>query len=162
MLQAKVGTAPEVDPALVSKSQQVIDANTVDFLPLAEDYLATLSVVLKDAKSGARGGADILQDMIRPVMGLKANAAMFQYPLIGSLATIMLNFLETLENIDPDVLEIMEVHQKALTVLIHSEIKGGGQGGEVLVKELREACRRYFSKRGIQASGKNSFFFIEG
>lgn len=162
LLQAKVGTGPEVDAALVRKSQQIIDDNTVDFIPLAGDYLAALHMVLKDAKSGAREEREILQDMVRPVMHLKANAGMFQYPLIGNLATIMLNFLETLEGIDPDVIEIVEVHQKALNVLINNEIRGGGESGEELVRELRDACRRYFSKRGIQANGKNEGFFVEG
>jgi len=86
--------------------------------------------------------------MTQPVMELKANARMFKYGLVSSLANIMLGFLESIEKLDKDAIEIVSAHQKTLHAIISREMKGdGGEYGVLLEKELRDAIRRYFSKR---------------
>lgn len=164
LLQAKVGMGP-VDEKTLKRCQKIIDANEVDFAPLAKDQLNQFSAAIKEARSGETGDEKTLEDMINPVMQLKANAAMFGYDLVGALANIMLNFLETITSIDKDVLDIAEAHQKTLVMIIGGEMKGdGGPFGKELAGELREACKRYFAK---QASTGNAIddkdaFFIDG
>lgn len=164
LLQAKVGLGP-VDPKLIEKSQALIDKNEVDFQPLAAEYIEALELALSDAKKGEKEDSQILQDFIEPVMQIKANAKMFNYELVGNLANIMLNFLETLEEMDKDVLEIVEAHQKTLVLIINNKMKGdGGEYGAELVKELKDACKRYFSKKADKGSPieDKDAFFIDG
>lgn len=164
LLQQKVGMGP-VDAKLIKRSQKLIENNEIDFVPMAQEYLDLLEQAIKDAKENKHDDQKILQDMIDPVMQLKANAAMFDYALVGSLANIMLNFLETIESIDKDVLEIVKAHQKTLVMILTNKMTGdGGPFGQELSAELKEACKRYFAK---QASAGNIIedkdaFFIDG
>jgi len=164
-LQSKVGIGPTIDEKLVQESQKIIDANAVDFVPLALQYLETIQKAIDAAKTGKKDGKTALDDMIDPVMQLKANAAMFDYALVSALASVMLNFLETLKSVDKDVIDIVAAHQKTQNLLIGNKMKGnGGPFGQQVVAELKDACKRYFAK---QASAGNIIkdddaFFIEG
>ena len=164
MLQAKVGMGP-IDEKLVEKSQKLIENNKVDFAPMAKEYLDALEATIKEAREGKKDDQTLLQESIEPVMQLKANAAMFDYVLVGNLANIMMNFLETVEAVDKDVIDIADAHWKTLTLIIGNEMKGdGGQFGKELTGELKDACKRYFAR---QASHGNLIedrdaFFVDG
>ena len=159
LLQAKVGMGP-LDQKAVERSQKVLDENKVDFAPMAAEFLEKLSTGVKNARAGNGSTEEILQGMAEPVMQLKANAGMFNYPLLGDLANIMLSFLETIENIDKDVIEIVDAHHKTLTLIIKAKMHGdGGPQGEELKKELRDACKRYFAKQDEAPTGGSAAFF---
>lgn len=147
LLQAKVGTG-DIDEKLVAKSQKIIEANKVDFIPLATQYINELEAVIKAGRKGSGKDLDVLQHMIAPVMQLKANAGMFNYELVSRLADIMLNFLETVDKIDEDVIDIAEAHCKSIHKIIAGKMTGdGGDFGAELVTELKDACKRYFAKQ---------------
>ena len=82
-------------------------------------------------------------------MQLKANAAMFGYPLVGKLAGAMLDFLDELTTVDSDLLSVVEAHHKVLRHVISRRMSGdGGQYGPELQKELEAVCKRYLMKKG--------------
>lgn len=147
MLQQKVGSGP-LDERIVLQSQKVIDENDVDFTPLGLEFLNKLESAIKIA-------LDVNTDMkIRkhaltsPVMELKANASIFGYPLIGNLANIMLSFLEAIDQIDANAVEIVNAHHKTLHAIVVKKMKGdGGQHGAIFTSELKDACARYFARR---------------
>ena len=90
---------------------------------------------------------------------------MFNYGLIGSMSNIMLNFLETIESVDKDVLEIVAANQKTLQLILSNNMKGdGGEFGKELTMELKDACRRYFAKRASSGDAikDKDAFFIDG
>jgi len=164
LLQGKVGRGP-VDETKVARSQKLIDNNQVDFAPMAKEYLDELALAINAAREGEKDAEEIISSIITPVMQLKANAGMFNYTLVGNLANVMLNFLETVENLDKDVIEIVEAHQKTLILIIGNQMKGdGGEFGVELTGELKEACKRYFAK--LASAGKTiedkDAFFIDG
>lgn len=164
LLQAKVGIGP-VDEKKIARSQKLIDENDVDFKPLAQEYLDELDRAIRAAREGKGDSKALIDGLIPPVMQIKANASIFGYALIGSLANVMLNFLETIDAIDKDVIEIVEAHQKTLNLIIANGMKGaGGAFGKELTTELKEACKRYFAKRagaGKPIDDKDAFF-IDG
>ncbi len=148
LLQAKVGKGT-VGEKKVKKSQKIIDNNTVDFVPMADEYLATLAIAIEQAKN-PQGAShrEALEAMAAPVMQLKGNAAMFDYPLVSNLAGTMLNLLEAVESVDQHVIEIAEAHHKTLRLIIGNRMTGtGGKEGRALQRELKNACKRYFAKR---------------
>ncbi len=165
MLQAKVGIGP-IDEEKIAHSQELIDNNDVDFKPLAEQYFTELQEAIdrarKNIKDKTQDDSVLIADLIAPVMQVKANASMFNFPLVGSLANIMLNFLETIKKIDKDVLTIVEAHQNTLNLIINNNMKGdGGAFGTELTAELKDACKRYFAKcasAGAAIEDKDAFF----
>lgn len=161
MLQSKVGTGT-IDEKKVEKSQKIIDSNAIDFKPMAKTYLDQLAVAVENAKAGKTDHAALIQELIEPVMQIKANAAMFDYNLVSRLANIMLNFLETITEVDENVLEIIVAHQNTLNLIVNNAMKGdGGEYGIELESELKSVCKRYFAKRasaGKPIEDRDAFF----
>lgn len=155
MLQAKVGTGI-IEDEKIKKMEQTMEEAKVDFAPMANIFLNELAVAISKARTmneGTNNSTDaVIAAMTEPVMQIKANAAMFDYQLVGNLANVVLNFLENIEGIDKTVIEIVDAHQKTLTIIVKSKMMGtGGEYGQKIETELKDACKRYFSKRGTDA-----------
>jgi hypothetical protein len=149
-LKAKVGFI-SVQESSVEKAQSVIENNTVDFIPMAGLYLAALDAAIERASTGDPANPDLKLGMVVPVMELKANATVFGYALIGRLATVMLDFLETIPTLDSTVIAIVDAHRKTLSAIISNRLSGdGGPYGQALLSELLQACDRYAVKKGIK------------
>lgn len=138
----------DVDSAKVEKSQALLEKNTTDFVPMATAFLDALEQALQDTpRDQVITDKTILQPVIVEVMQIKANAAMFGYTLVGNLASIMLNFLEDIRSWDNDARQIVEANTKSLRLIVNSKTKGdGGEQGQMLTTELRDACARYLKK----------------
>lgn len=146
-LQQKIGSGP-LDPRAVLKSQQAIDNNTVDFAPIGLAILTKMQQAAELGKNADISAKDVKAAITAPVMELKAHAALFHYSLIGNLANVMLNFLEAIQEIDNDVLDIIRAHHDTLHMIIVREIRGGGgDSGRTLIAELQQACDRYYHKK---------------
>jgi prophage DNA circulation protein len=151
MLQAKTGTG-NFSREVIEKSQKAIDETEVDFVPMAMAYLEQLGKSIEEVEKGADKSRDAVESLVTPVMQIKANAAMLHYPLIGKIATIVLNFLETLQGADEDVLDIARACENTLTLIVTNRMQGdGGAEGEALQKELKDACKRYYVKNSLEA-----------
>ena len=59
----------------------------------------------------------------------------------------MLSFLEHIKELNDDAVEIIDAHEKTLTLIVTRDIKNdGGQMGKQLITELENACARYYRK----------------
>jgi len=148
-LQLKTGTG-SIDTKKIDKSQKAIDENKTDFIPIATESLETLDVAIKSARGNIDGDPRILlPNLVKPVMQLKANAAMFGYPLVSKLAGAMLDFLDDLTTVDRDLISVAEAHYKTLCFIISKRMSGdGGQHGPEIQKELEAVRNRYLMKKG--------------
>lgn len=145
-LRAKVGVG-KINPDLIKKCQTVLDHNNFDFIPLAEGILDRLQSVLEKAATKEISSEETLIRMTDCIMQIKANAGIFKFDLAGKLAGIVLSFLETIRDVDADVLEIVAAHHKILNMIVKGKVRGdGGAAGIKLEEEIRSACQRYFKK----------------
>ncbi len=147
-LKAKVGGGG-FDEKLVVKSQEHIDKPKMDFLPYAQKFLQDFSALVEEASKSEENFRTLREKLVRPVMQLKANGGMFQYPLITEVADIALQFLEdiNLDNINSETFEILRAHENALKMIVSRNLKGDDRPeGAILLKELNRASERYFSK----------------
>lgn len=136
------------DPAVLTKAQTTLEENTVDFKPIAVEFLALLGDALAKAKEGTENRDESVDAIIYPAMQLRAQGAMFHYPLITQIADILVNFLETVTAIDKDVRDIVNAHKVSINVVLANQMKGdGGKVGKGLCDELVEACARYKMKK---------------
>jgi hypothetical protein len=146
-LQQKVGSGPLEEKAVLP-AQKVIDTNQVDFEPLGLSILKKLEDALVLSADPSIPMPKVKALLTAPVMELKANAAIFKYPLIGNLANIMLHFLEALIVMDKDAVEIVRAHHKTLHMIVVRKMSGdGGDAGKHLSTELQSVCDRYYHKK---------------
>lgn len=144
LLKAKVGSGT-IDPIMIKRCQEIIDGNTFDFSPIAQELLINLADTIRKTKSLEISEKEAVHRMILSVMQLKANASIFHYELVGNLALIMLGFLEGLIKLDDTAIEIVAAHHRTLHTIITKKMKGnGGNHGRMLEKELKNACSRYY------------------
>ncbi len=142
----KVGTGG-IDEKLLDTAQTLIEETKIDFSEYAFGYLETLDKIIKQAKENNENESETINKLIRPIMQLKANGGMFKYHLVTEIADIILNFLEELKKLDSDAYKVIEVHKKALKVIISNRLTGdGGKEGYELAQELDKACKRYHKK----------------
>ncbi|PZP57287.1 MAG: hypothetical protein DI586_01000 [Micavibrio aeruginosavorus] len=146
-LQMKAGSG--IIPAeKVLKAEDAIIKNDEDFFPIAKMLLTKLQDAVHVARTKDAEKKELIEAVIKPVMELKANAQMFKYDLVTTLANIMLNFLESIGTLDKNALAIVEAHHRTLVLIISQKMSGnGGQAGAMLEKELRQACGRYLAKK---------------
>jgi len=147
-LQQRIGTGP-LNPNLVDRAEIVMKSQAnIDFAPVASDFLRELSQAIEDCKAGKyTNKKEAMAAVTAPVMQLKANSKTFGYDLIGDMANVMLNFVETIREVDKDVIEILQAHHTTLNAIVVKKIKGtGGDYGRQMTAELQGACRRYIAK----------------
>lgn len=138
---------------ILNRAEALIQENTTDFVPLAQLYLNRLSQAVDSIRKHSPELADqekqeqYISLLIYPTMHLKANGAMFKYPLISTISNRMVNFLEVIDRIDHDVIELFNAYETTIRAIIAARITGdGGPKGKALIDALVEACERYFEK----------------
>lgn len=145
-LKQKVGTGG-LDETILNKAETFISDNTVEFEPIAKKFIHSLAQALKNAEKDTIAEKKRLQDIVTPVMELKANGGMFRYFLLSDIANVSLNFLESLDSLNKDAIRIAELHYKTMHLIIAKRLSGdGGKEGKALLKELSKASDRYFKR----------------
>ena len=149
-LKVKVGSGG-ISDALIKKGQDAIDIvqAKLEFDPYAQQFLSQINAQIKAAKEVGEDHRGEFQDALAgPVMQLKANGAMFGYDLISEIADIALNFIEEIEILDNEGIEVVQAHERAIQVILQNKLKGNaGNAGYELATELDALCQRYFKKR---------------
>ncbi len=147
MLQQKVGAGP-LNEDDIERMQMAMDSNNVDFAPLGQKFLDELAAALKRARTEDIHFEEKKKIITAPVMQLKANAAIFHYHMVGNLANVMLSFLEAIKDMDKDALDIVAAHHTSLNAILLKRMSGdGGEMGDLMVSELKDACARYYAKK---------------
>ncbi len=147
-LQKKVGTGA-IDEKKIERAQEVIKNNNVDFAPVAKPHLDQLSKAIK-ASLGLKNPEnekEILESYMTPIMNIKANAATFNYALIGGLAGTVLTFLEDVKKYDRKVVQIVDLLYKTILLILARKMSGdGGPEGRALQGAFQDVCLRTMKK----------------
>lgn len=150
VLQAKVGMGQVPEDALL-KAQSLIEKNNINFAPIARQFLKQFREALDIAHAEKHTNRKSIERLIDPVMQIKANARIFKYGLLGDLSSIMLTFLEGMNELDEDAMAIVEAHYTTLSRIVGDEMQGdGGENGQSFETELQAACKRYTQSRIIR------------
>jgi hypothetical protein len=147
-LKRKVGSGG-LSEEILNKAQALLEHNTIDFRPLAEMYLDTLSKGIEQARR-ASSTADteyLIAGMLYPATQLKANGGMFHYPLVTQVGDKLVQYLEVISSVDLEVLEIVQAFHTTIRAILLGQVQGdGGKYGDELMQALVDACYRYFEK----------------
>ncbi len=150
VLQSKVGMGQIPDDVLL-RSQSLIERNNINFAPIAKQFLKQFRDGLDIAHTETSTNRKSIERLINPVMQIKANARIFKYGLLGDLSSIMLHFLEGMNELDKDAMAIIDAHYTTLSRIVSDELHGdGGESGQSFEAELQAACKRYTQSRIIR------------
>lgn len=148
-IKAKVGSGG-LGEGILAKAQILLESNTMDFGPLAEMYLSNLANAIEKARSyvGFDGDHEVaIVGMLYPTMQLKANGGMFHFPIVTLLADKQVQFLEVIDKLDSDSIDLAAAFITTIRAVIASKITDDmDMRGRELILALDDACRRYFAK----------------
>ncbi len=148
LIKAKVGSGG-LNDEVIGRAQQVLEAHSEDFVPLAGNYLDQMMRAIEKAKKEKeiKNHVTAMDGILLPCVQLKANGAMFHYHLITRMADKFVHFMESVQRIDSETLEIAVAFHTTMHIVIASKIrKNGDSKGEILLQELESACSRYTDK----------------
>jgi len=145
-LQARIG-AGSFDQKRVVKAQEKIQNNDIDFTPLIAKYLIELNSALQKYEANDfNDSEDIIAAFTLPMMQIKANAKFCGYDLVGNLSDIMLVFMESVVDVDQNMIETILIYKKTLHDIMMKQIQGDVKAyGQKIQNELTKACQRYCS-----------------
>lgn len=148
-VKKKVGSGG-LDRHIIEAAQKIIERNDYDFIPQAQRYLSALreGMYLINTQRDRFEIDGLLATLAQPAIQLRSNGAMFSYPLISKIADLMIRFIETLEALDNNAIDVLNGFVTALNAVIVSEMQGEiSEDGKQLYRALEDACARYFQKQ---------------
>ena len=148
-LMQKVGMGP-IPQNLVDECEKFIRTNRIDFLPWALACMRDLNDALLRSIAMDSFDEKLRQDMITPIMQLKASGTMFQNEPLTQLAGAMLHFLETIPALTRDVMDIVKANEAVLTAFLRDPHPNDmNEGKQRLILELKQACNRYAQRHNL-------------
>ncbi len=148
IIKAKIGDGG-LSNSILERAQAVLESHQTDFKPLARAYLTQMKEgikIIRDQNQQTEKEEEIAL-ILYPCVQLKANGSMFKYPLVTKIAERFVQFMEVVEKLDEETLEIAEAFYKTIKIIISGGIKSEtSPQREALIEELNKACNRYFQK----------------
>ncbi len=148
ILKEKVGSGG-LARNILEQAQKLLEENDIDFEPIAMTYMDALRRGLDHAYNPSPHTTrfELMEGLIHPIMQLKANGGMFDYPLVSRIADKMIELIEGATEPNEDLQEIIQAFHTTITAILHSKLKGtGGVKGDNLYYAICDACDRYFKK----------------
>jgi hypothetical protein len=144
ILKRKAGTGG-FDECTLVKAQDMIQTNTIEFVPLANDLVFQLGNLLSAIKADPKNATkDQIGEIMYPLMQFKSQGALFHYPVITKMSHILLDLVENLPGFDSNVVDILDAYKKSVAAVLKLNIKNeNNKIAKDLCRELGDACDRY-------------------
>lgn len=144
-LQTKAGTG-WIAPDRVKACQTLLDNNSYDFAPIGTAILDRLQTHVEKARDDKITRAHAHEKILECVMQLKANGTMFQYPIVTTLCAVTMSFLETIQNLDNEALDIVQTLHDHLSLIFEKQVKKiNSAPARAMEKEIKSICHEYFT-----------------
>lgn len=149
-LKQKVGSGG-IPSHLITRCQQFLENNAVDFVPFATKHLDELADIKNKIEAKTVDGKTAMARIVNVIMQLKSNGSMFRYQLISMISDVMLRFMENVKTVNDDFAAILNMYNKILEIILAKRLQGnGGKEGIALAQELNASCARYYGKYNIK------------
>lgn len=144
-LKRKTGSG-RIDARAVKLGQLAIEENAIDISQLVEDMLKLIDKGVKSARNGSIRGEAAVNELIYPVAQLKAHGDLFHYPAVTKASHIILDFLETVPDVDNDVLDVLTGFCLSIQTISRDQTSTSKESKDICAG-LLDACNRYHKKK---------------
>jgi len=107
---------------LILEAQEKIDNNSVDFTLIAEKYLARIRASLSE-HSKTKDCSHLCPSILGDLTQLRAQGAMFHFYSITHVTDIVLDLIDSLENVDSKIWMIIDSYEKCASLLLRAQVK---------------------------------------
>ena len=146
-LKEKVGSGG-LDKNIILKAQTQLESNETDFRPIGLQLVKVIDEAIKNIRSEKMQGEPAIKSLLYPAMELKAQGTMFHYPLITDISDTFINFLETIKETPPDVIDLVIGYKMTIQTILTNGLKGdGGRVGKELQSALADVYKRFYKNK---------------
>ncbi len=132
------------DERVLLKAQDMIETNTIEFVPVANDLVAQLGNLITGLKATTVISRQQMDEIMYPLMQLKSQGSLFHYNPITNMSHTILDFVENVPAFDEDIVKILEAYKKSINAILKLKIKDEkNKIARDLQKELIDVCERY-------------------
>lgn len=151
LLKSKVGSG-SFKQENIKKSQKLVNSLDLDFTPLAHLNLELLESILNTVEHNKDYSSKKKEELVLPIMQIKANATMLSYPNVGKLASVTLDLLESANTLDKNIIEIVIAFRDCAHFMVSKKTPTSiSPNDQALIKELVQACDRYYKLKNKNA-----------
>ena len=165
LLQGKVGVG-KISRDCINDAEFIIkQSKTTERLDeFIEPHLKEMKALMSDLKVDAQAEG-ITDKLAKSIMRFKGNVSMFSLSKLVELSIVMLRWIESIQEVDKDVLDVLNGYIVTLSQVESKSVKDDKLLNAIVV-EMQAACERYFAKHPeleLQAeiTNKNAFYISE-
>ena len=147
-LRAKVGYGG-LNENILNEAQAQIERKSGNLRLFLEMDLTELMREIERARNSGPGedSKTLIGDILVPAINLKANGGMFGYPLVTRIGAKLIEFLDTVGELNRDSIEVMVAFYSAIqSAVVNNGARSSDNMGDKLMPAIEAACLRYFRR----------------
>lgn len=149
-LKSKVGGSGAVSAEMLARADDAIAELAVEYPDLAMQDVDALAALVEKAAADPKLRAQWLEQIFEASDEIRGLGAMFDYPLITSIADSLCSITEHLETFDDKGVEIARAHLEAMHAVITNRVTGDkNEVGQQIAAALEVAVDKYAAYTGL-------------
>lgn len=154
-IRTKVSGGGPLTSQMLKKAEEVVQQHAEKYIERAQDQVEALISVVRDAEAETGDRTPIFEKIFLQAHDIRGLGSTFGYTLVTNIAASLCNFVETVEDYDDDVMEVLNAHVDALRGMIGNDVKGdGGPIGREILDGLTLAVAKH-SPQALEDTAEN-------
>ena len=142
-IRTKVSGGGPLSTQMLKKAEEVVQQHAEKYIERAQSQIDGLVEVVREAHAETNERPKIFERIFLRAHDIRGLGSTFGYTLVTDIAASLCNFVESVENHDDNVMEVIDAHVDALRGMIGNDVKGdGGSIGREILDGLNQAVAK--------------------
>lgn len=143
-IRNKVTGGGPMTSQMLKKAEDVVEKHSQRYIGRAQQQVDELVETMRQAQNETGDRTKIFEKIFLQSHDIRGLGSTFGYFLVTDIAASLCNFVESVENYDDSVIEVLSAHVDALRGMIGNDIRGdGGQIGREIIAGLAQAVAKH-------------------
>ncbi len=142
-IRTKVSGGGPLSTQMLKKAEEVVQQHAEKYIERAQDQVDGLVEVVREAEAETGDKSIIFEKIFLQAHDIRGLGSTFGYTLVTNIAASLCNFVESVNNYDEGVMEVLNAHVDAVRGMIGNDVKGdGGPIGREILDGLMQAVAK--------------------
>ena len=148
-IRTKVSGGGPLTSQMLKKAEDVVQQHAQKYIERAQAQGDGLVEIVREAQTETDDKPRVLERIFLQSHDIRGLGSTFGYTLVTNIAASLCNFVESIDDIDNSVVDVLNAHVDALRGMIGNDVKGdGGPIG----KEILDGLQQVVAKHGPKAA----------
>jgi chemotaxis protein histidine kinase CheA len=142
-IRTKVSGGGPLSTQMLQKAEEVVQQHAEKYIERAQAQVDGLIEVAREAHAETSDRPTIFEKIFLQAHDIRGLGSTFGYTLVTNIAASLCNFVESIDEHDDNVMEVLDAHVDALRGMIGNDVKGdGGPIGREILDGLNQAVAK--------------------